>query len=194
MILTDGVELPWISRRKDCPDIAGSESGIAFVIGSGHTLWDDIDACGPFRVERADVICVNDAGMHFPGPIKHWYSNDIQMLQRWIDARRPRYVRDFGGHVESHSCCDGAKHKWPWPGHGTSSLNAVFTALGLGYERVILCGVPLDDNGHYFDPPWVKTNFDREGTLKPWRLLAPKFEGRVKSMSGNSREILGAPS
>ncbi len=191
MILTDGVEVPWISRRKNCPDIAGSESGLVLIVGSGHTVWDDLEN---FGVHIHDVICVNDVGMHFPGHVKHWYSNDTQMLRKWVQARRPRYQMDFGKDIQTHSCCEGAKWKWPWPGHGSSSLNAVFTALALGYDKIILCGVPLDDEGHYFDPPWIRTNFSREATTRHWRLLAPKFEGKVTSMSGNSREILGAPS
>lgn len=190
MILTDGIEVPWITRKRDFPSIAGSCSGCVVILGSGRHVWDDLENAAGWK----EAICVNDVGMHFPGLVKHWYSNDIHMLPRWIAARRPRYVRDFGPVIETHSCTLGARHIWPWPGHGSSSLNAVFTALALGYEKIVLCGVPLDDNGHYFDPPWVTTNFAREGTVRHWRLMAPKFEGRVKSMSGISREILGAPS
>lgn len=189
-MIRDGVEVPWLTRKGDFPAINGY-SGTVLVVSSGHTVWNDLAA---FGMHNHDVICVNDVGMHYPGPVKHWYSNDIQMLPKWVAARRPRYKMDFGKDIEIHSCCEGVKWKWPWPGHGSSSLNAVFTALGLGYDRIILCGVPLDDSGHYFDPPWVKTNFARDATVRHWKLLAPKFEGRVKSMSGNSREILGGPS
>lgn len=190
MILTDSVEIPWISRKRDFPEIAGRYSGAALVVGSGRSVWDDLSQAD----KSLDAICVNDVGMHYPGPVSHWYSNDIAMLPKWIAARRPRYTLDYGKDIQIHSCCEGVKWKWPWPGHGSSSLNAVFTALGLGYEKIILCGVPLDDSGHYFDPPWVKTNFARDATVRHWKLLAPKFQGRVKSMSGNSREILGGPS
>lgn len=195
MILTDTVEVPWLTRKRDFPEIAGSEEGTALVVGSGRCVWDDLGAARSVTMVGWDhVICVNDVGMHYPYYVNHWYSNDIQMLPKWMEARRPRHKIDFESDIQVHSCCDGVKWKWPWPGHGSSSLNAVFTALGLGYEKVILCGVPLDDSGHYFDPPWVKTNFARDATVRHWKLLAPKFEGRVRSMSGNSREILGGPS
>ena len=92
---------------------------------------------------------------------------------------------------------------WPWPGHGTSSLNGCYTGLALGYDEIVLCGAPLDDSGHYFDPPTWHTNFvreipdvDRGGVIQPryWsEAKARIFDGKVKSMSGRTRDLLGAP-
>lgn len=88
---------------------------------------------------------------------------------------------------------------WPWPGFGTSGFNAVLTGLGLGYEEIILAGIPLDDSGHYFDPPNTRTKFTQEvptlnGELKHWADAERNlFKGRVKSLSGRTREVLGAP-
>jgi len=68
----------------------------------------------------------------------------------------------------------------------------------LGYEEIILCGIPLDDAGHDGEPPWRRTNFTREvaGQINNpenrfWKEARLKvFEGRVRSMSGRTREWL----
>lgn len=190
----------WLEKYGifDLPE-QGTCSGPLLIAGSGRCVWDDareyFDGCFP-----GAVMCVNDIGMHWPTPFDHWYSNDWRMLQHWFHARRPRYRMEFDNAIRLHTCSEliGAT-VWPWPGHGSSSLNAVYTGLALGYEPIVLAGVPLDDSGHYFDPPYQtsaesKTNFHREGTLKPWRQFAPYVKGQVFSMSGNSREILGGPS
>ena len=189
----------WLERYgiSELPDHI-THSGPLLIAGSGRCVWNDAREYfeGQFP---GDVMCVNDIGMHWPMPFQHWYSNDWRMLPKWVEARRPRYVMEYDESFVTHSCNEGATIHWPWPGHGSSSLNAVYTGLALGYEPITLCGVPLDDSGHYFDPPYetsphAKTNFHREGTLKPWRQFAPYVKGKVFSMSGNSREILGAPS
>src|SRR5262245_59760919 len=47
----------------------------------------------------------------------------------------------------------GVDRVWPLPPAGpagTSALFAVWVALGLGYARVILVGVPMDNGGRFF--------------------------------------------
>jgi hypothetical protein len=177
----------------------GTCDGPLLIAGSGRCVWEDARECFEGFYEGA-VMCLNDMGMHWPLPFQHWYSNDWRMLPKWFDARRPRYRMEIDDLIRLHTTTDIPNATiWPWPGHGSSALNAVYTGLALGYDPITLCGVPLDDSGHYFDPPYetsphAKTNFHREGTLKPWRQFAPYVKGKVFSMSGNSREILGDPS
>ena len=162
-------------------------TGKLIIVGSARCVWDDLEKTNL----NVDVMAVNDMIMHFPGPLKHAYSNDQKMLPHWINARRPRYIIDWG-RPKAYSCNAG----WPWPGHGTSSLNAVYTALALGYDEIILAGIPLDNSGHYFDPPWVKSNFEnevstRDGEIRFWANAARNiFDGKVKSLSGRTKELL----
>jgi len=164
--------------------------GKLLIVGSGRCVWDDLLKVNPLHF---DVMAVNDMIIHYPGPLKHAYSNDWKMLPHWVNARRPRYVKDWGRPI-SHTC-HGNK-SWPWPGHGTSSLNAVYTGLALGYSEIVIAGVPLDDGGHYFDPPWVKTNFTKEvgmrdGEMKFWANAKREvFDGKVTSLSGRTKELL----
>lgn len=143
-------------------------------------------------------MCVNDIVMHIPLKVSHAYSNDVLRLPWWVKARRPRYRSRFQEQIITHSCNSGVQYRWPFPGHGTSALNACYIGIAMGYERIVLIGIPLDNTGHYFEPPWEESNFLREvpedGSFHFWRLAAKKiFCGRVKSMSGRTRELLGEP-
>ncbi len=178
------------------PEVEGKFGGILVILGSGRCVWDDFSAFLTEFSFQADIMCVNDTVIHYPGLIRHFYSNDFNRSPHMIKARRPELTKAYGGIAHTHSCRKGANYLWPWAGHGTSSLNAVYTGLALGYDSLVLCGVPLDDSGHYFDPPWVKTNFIKEvgrkgsGKVKYWHSAAVNvFEGRVSAMSGRLKEM-----
>ena len=174
------------------PPEAGTERGILVVCASGWSIWEDLEKVGLKNgfEQNFDIMAVNDVGMHLPYRIKHWYSNDLEMLPHWRKARRPRFGTEEtkSENIKLHSC----NSNWGWPGGGTSTLNAVMTGLALGYEKIYICGAPLDNLGHYFDPPWVSTNFARSGGLREWEARKPYFEGKVVSMSGNTKRILDA--
>ncbi len=164
------------------PDCEGTASGPVAVVCGARCVWDDYSAlCGQLSF---DVMCVNDITMHFPESIDHCYSNDLDLLEKWVAARRDQLRHRFGTPI-LHSM-----KTWPWPGHGTSALGAVYTALALGYDEIHLCGAPLDGSGHYFDAPWVESNHDRENIVHWEKARDEVFEDRVFSMSGRTREVL----
>lgn len=199
--LLEGFEFLGISLNEYPREMVNRYSGKLIVVASGRCVWDDLEALGlkgGHYTGAYHVMCVNDVVMHYPGRVSHLYSNDRRRIPGWLQIRRDEIQREYGAVDHTHSCRDGAKHKWPWPGHGSSSLGAVYTGLAMGYEEIVLCGVPLDDSGHYFDPHWKKTNFTREvgqkasGEMMYWANAAKNcFKGRVKSMSGRTRELLG---
>lgn len=169
------------------------------IIGSGRCVWNDL-----IKVNQTldwDVCCINDIIMHYPGYITHAYSNDHHTLNKWVDARRPRYRMDFKENILKHTCQVGRNDHfvWPFPGHGTSALNACYLGIALGYSNIVLAGVPLDNSGHYFDPPWCVTNFinevpERDGELRYWKDAKENiFNGKIKSLSGRTAELLGCP-
>lgn len=177
--------------------LANTKSGGLLIAASGRCVWDDVMQASVVA-DQFDVMVVNDMIMHWPYPFQHAYSNDHVWLHKWLAARRPQHQK-IDGLYDIHTCAvgTGKEHIWPWPGHGTSSLNAVYTGLALGYERIVLCGAPLDSSGHYFDPPWVQSNFhnevkDRDGLPRYWENAARKvFNGKVRSMSGRTQALLG---
>lgn len=183
------------------PAVKRRYSGVLAVCASGHTLWDDLYSLGHRDVwdQNFDIMAVNDAGMHIPHKLTHWYSNDYEWLPKWVAARRPRFVKEGrmweprgGESITTHSCYNAPGAMiWPWPGGGTSTLYGVYTGLALGYSEIVVCGAPLDNGPHYFDPPWQPTTFAKCGDFKSWQNARDRiFEGRVRSLSGNTKRIL----
>jgi len=194
-------------REGDFPDVAGTYSGLLVIAGGGACVWDDLERLGCrwdmhrgcVRVPDGDLMCVNSIGMDMPGEVVHWYANGARDLRAWAAARRPEHRQLWEQNlsrrpIHYHSCNAGFGTCWPVPGHGSSGLNACLVGMGLGYERAVLCGIPVDDSPHYHDPPWRACNFTRESPDKYWERAKTKcFKGRVRSMSGRTREMLGEP-
>lgn len=178
------------------------DGGRLMVVASGRCVWDDVAAAGgvPSPESGIHVMAVNDMICYWPGSLRYAYSNDRRMLPAWIGARRPSHKQRDARAIEVHTLRVGpADGHWPFPGHGTSSLNACYVGLAMGYDDIVLCGAPLDNSGHFFDPPWVATNFETEvpphgaqpELPKWWREARRLLKGKVRAMSGRSREALG---
>lgn len=193
------MELDSLGITGELPEIAGKYEGLLIIAAGGRCVWDDIEKTGQAKNSEVDVMCVNDIIMHYPGKVTHAYSNDGRWLPKWLAARRELHNARWESPLISHSLIQGGKYLWPWPGHGTSSLNAVYTGLGLGYDEIWLCGAPLDNSGHYFDPPWIGSNFENEVAPRDdgpryWEHAAKNiFQGKVKSFSGRTKDLLGEP-
>ena len=190
------------------PAIAGMYRGKSLAIcGDAACVWDDLERAG-FRCDKGngsvaragwDIMAVNKIVETLPGNIEHAYSNEPELMKAFIAARRNEYRQEFDPIKHTHSCNKGAMWKWPWRGMGTSALGACLTAVALGYDKSVLCGVPLDDGSHNGEPPWRKCKFSSGDVADPtegginmvWR-NAIKFvlKGKVKSMSGRTAKWL----
>lgn len=190
------------------PDIAGSYRGRSVVIcADGHSVWDDLEALGgrhmsgrgSVQVPDHDLMVINKLGEIFPGNIEHWYSNEGQHMELFLKSRRREYRREFITPKHTHSCNKGAKHHWPWAGRGTSGLGAVLTALALGYDQIIIAGMPLDNGPHNGEPPWRQTRFMNEAgeTVQGrphtgWdHAIKTVFKGKVKPMGEKLKKWIG---
>jgi hypothetical protein len=68
---------------------------------------------------------------------------------------------------------------------GSSSIVGTLAALAMGYKKIVLCGVPL--TGLAFE------GNSYEAFRPGWEYHLNKFLGKVKSTSGWTQELLGAP-
>lgn len=91
----------------------------------------------------------------------------------------------------------------------TSAGKAALIGLALGFERIVLCGCPLDGSGYFpgeCEGIWKDPGCARIGDAKKQgakiirrykermvELAATTFKGRVFSMSGYTKDLLGAP-
>jgi hypothetical protein len=166
----------------------GRFGGVALVIGSAGCVWDDAAAAlelGEFQ----GVVGCNLAAIYWPGQMDAWVTLHFEKFNLWAERRRR-------ARLPPHRSEIGLKQTLPhFAGQtsvGSSGLYALKVALiDLGYERAVLCGVPMSHEAAHFDDPkpWKSAHVYRKG----WLEALPEIKDRARSMGGWSAELLGRP-
>ena len=172
----------------------------ALIFGRAIGVWDEVEQAKTL-CEFDTVIGVGQAGCDYPYKLDHWVSFHTDLMPHWIDKRQ-RNGHPPAGQFWS---CDyknrPSRYKPPVPvklvkvSGGSSGFVAIHVALGnspgLGANKVVLAGIPMTaEAGHYDEVgDWTEAKkYKREWTEQKAFLM-----GRVKSMSGWTQEMLGAP-
>jgi hypothetical protein len=187
--------LQYVNPLGELPQVKGH--GDLLLIGSAAGVWEDLRRYEPIHGKQ-DRMAVNDMMSHYPGRLDHGVTLHKDKLPGFGFNQAYRASHEAWPPMQTHS---KYKHDWVkhvWPIHrdgGTSGLFGVFIGLLMGYDRVILAGIPCDDSPRFFDPPWQKhEQFGRETTHQEWLKARDRvFDGRVKSLSGNTKIWLGEP-
>jgi hypothetical protein len=184
--MIDKITIQYVQPTGDLPDIVGTKQGAKLlVIGSAACVWDDLSR---YDFHGHDLMAVNDMMMHFPDKLDYGATCHPEKLPAW----------SFFKKMEIHSHIPNDLVTWYWPLHrqgGTSGLFAITVGLLMGYDRIVLAGVPCDDSPRFFEPPWkTHAQFGRDSVMDEWRDAAKNiFNDKVKSLSGKTRELLGEP-
>lgn len=196
-LLSQCLNLLGRSRSEYDETILGKYSGKAVVCASGSTLWEDLKKVGFTEGkwdQNFDVITVNRVLSDIPCRVSHAWSNHFRQLMDWHAARdETKLMADRKGpKIRFHSTTPyKGMTAWKVPGHGTSTLNAIYLGCLLGYDEIYVCGAPMDSSPRYYEPPWHKSIFEHEGLHKPWRKAGRELKN-VYGMSGYSKEFFGA--
>lgn len=150
------------------------------VVGTAAGVWDDLEVWRP----SGPVMLVNRAIKDYDGA-----ASAGAALHEWsVSAWAPKVP------VWSPRAAPGITNIAPatleW--HGTSALYAVEVLLRRYHaRRIVLTGCPLDGTGHYYKPGDLGLYLDhyRAG----WLAALPYLAGRVRSMGGWTRDVLGTP-
>ena len=179
----------------DLPSIAGTYSGECVIIGPAPGGFADAKR----YCDARDIMAVNDIGMYLPR-LAHWVTPHADMFQAYRKIRSLRYTDPS---VICH-CKQGGEDlpsiKWPISGHFgiLGGPTAAIVAIGLGYRKVILAGLPASNTGHFY-PDEIPAEFTerwdhgQQHVLDAWQRIADWAPGKIKSLSGNTRKIFGAP-
>lgn len=174
----------------------------AVILGGAASVWDDHERAR--EIGRFDAtIAVNDALAHYPGEVEIAATLHPEKLSDWLAARDaagyspPTIIAAHKGNTQvgrRNACPVDYVTDYRWPGmsaSGSSGLFAVKVAIEHGFERIVLCGVPMQADGrHFFDArPWSEVNSFTEA----WKAALPRINGATRSMSGWTRQLLGAP-
>ena len=160
---------------------------VALILGGASSVWTDTEAALSLG-EFDGVIGANLIGIYWPGSFDAFVSLHPEKFGLWTERRRRRGL-------PAHKAMIGLNDTDPrFPGQdgpGSSGLFALKVALiDLGFDRAVLCGVPLTETPHFNDEVgW------RHATKyhAAFHSILPQIADRTRSMSGLTRDVLGEP-
>lgn len=191
--------------------------GCAIICGAAPSLLEDLEAARAMRPD-ATVLGVKFAACVIP-EIEHvWTQHGELSLKIKEAAGRPITVharpRKFQKNIiggwflpTPNEAWQAIDYVWPtmnWAFGSSGAGGALWAKHGMGFDEVIMAGIQLSvDNLGYVDgygqkPKRSDGKFAPEDSVHHWLqlLINHKQNGRTKgiySMSGKTREVLGAP-
>lgn len=186
------------------------------VVGSAPCAHEDLAAARKLYPD-AEVMLVNGACTMVENA-EHMLAGHTVKAEEFVKARKEAFPgRQIRVHANWARIGRQPKREFPsvtdWHGAhvssgATSAGKAAMIGLDLGYHPIILCGCPMDGSGYSFDEAIVSQDksCQRVGdpkvqdrrTIRGYRerlvaLSKTVFKDKVFSMSGFTREHLGAP-
>jgi hypothetical protein len=164
--------------------------GLFLVLGGAPSVWAELEAATALLGDRGfGVAACNNAAVVYDGQLDAFATLHPEHLTRWRRERKGN--ADFWAFVPTaHAGCVAEVLAERWA--GSSGLYAAQAALdGMAASGVILCGVPMDPAaGHFtYGGRWT----GGEGYRKGFVAALPHIGGRVRSMSGWTRDLFGPP-
>lgn len=180
------------------PAIAGKCGGHLVIIGSGQCTWED--TARAFKLfenagVKPNIMAINVA---FLG-LEWLFRNDKIDINHFVSLHKEYLtLRDIyvKGRCKTHCTSSGpfVDYVWQYHGGGSSGLFALKVGLLLGYSKIVICGIPVDDTPRFYDPPWVgiRSGIWDRAVLLEWDSMR-HLASKIKSMSGNSKKVFGEP-
>lgn len=173
----------------------------ALIVGCSDSVWDDVTEAQ--NLTRFDAVyCVKLAGVHWPHQFQTWITLHPEWMQKYADERaslgRPggyEWVAPLKGEVGRHAQHEPNRRvSYRWPGMNASASSGIYgakVALDDGFERVVLAGIPMQAGGKHFTRGKEWTQCD--AFLVGLKNSIPFLKDKVRSVSGLTKELLGAP-
>jgi len=170
----------------------------AIILGGAACVWEDMEAALALGTYDA-TIATNDTLAYHSGEVDYAVSLHPQKYAGWLDERqrkdfpRPKCVVTFPEYSKGGCVKIDLFVNYKWPGmakSGSSGLFAVKVALDQGFKKIVLCGIPMTLQPHFFG---AKDWKDSDKFWPAWETMQDKFKTETRSMSGRTMELLGCP-
>lgn len=206
-LLRERIEPPVIeghAAQGSQPGYPHLHSGTVLVCGFAATLWDDLAAVESVK-PGLPIIAVNEAAVHLPAFAIYSFHTEAEKLGRWTKEQRENFGDGFTVHGSGsrdfyeHNIRNYPHVQYWWAAsasRGSSGWCARILAGMMGFDEVVLCGIPLDHR-RYADkkPAWYWQSGRTNAVTvfqKAVKADTVHHEG-CYSVSGWTRELLGAP-
>lgn len=192
-------------------------SGTLLVVGSAPCLFEDVDRARTLRPD-AQILLVNGAATAIENA-EHVLSGHSYKAEEFAAARRKKFPLAMPWRLHAtitqkhlHEAGPAFPSVTDWwdksycQGATSISKGAELGFRALGFEEVILCGAPMDGSGYFvgectqnidclrIGDPRLQQHRSIDGYRRKFRdKFAPRYVGRLFSMSGFTRSIVGEP-
>lgn len=186
----------------------------ALVIGCASGVWQEVRAAKALAVYDA-IYCVKQMGIHYSKPFDVWITLHPEVMD---DYERQRNVFDFPNgyqivappkselghdHKDKGNIARRVSYLWNENNNASASsgIYGAKVALEDGFERIVLAGIPMTPEAGHFLPDSRTVSGVRRGSTwqgqsaftEGYRMAVPFLRGKVRSMSGLTRDNLGHP-
>lgn len=168
------------------------------IVGDGNTMLDDVKEFNSWNIPH-DVYSVNRSMLYFERQIDHWCAIDSEESAWFMENINDNITPDKPILRHTIGYFPGAydvywEQDYPFTDEiqrriwiGNSGYFALLTALHMGYEKIVLLGMPLNHQPHWYEKPdepppmWAGKAFTQWVDLK---LKRPEAAARVRAMPG----------
>lgn len=165
---------------------------ILAIVGSAPNALDDLygflESLLPLPDRNVDVMAIGlDAVKRIKGSVRYITTNHPEDIPAIVAEMHRIGCGDYQliCHLPGHQVDIVEPYRPPLGRSGSSAMTGTLAALRMGYDRIVLCGCPLTGNAPEGNP--------YEAFRLGWEDRKEELLGKVRSVSGWTRELLGAP-
>lgn len=185
----------------------------ALVIGCAANVWEDVKAACDL-VHYDAVYCVKQIGINYPRTFQTWITLHPEAMDDYEAQRHNLGLpngyeivapppHELGMHGAKGNITRRVSYLWSNKSNASASsgIYGAKVALEDDFDRVVLAGIPMTPEAGHFKPEsknvagqvrgkvWTQHNAFVSG----FNFAVPYLIGNVKSMSGHTMKVLGAP-
>ena len=171
---------------------------VVAIVGDGNTMPHDLDTFRGWDIPH-DIYSVNRSMLYFQEQVDHWCAIDSEESAWFMENIHPGITPDrqilrhtigyfplaFDVFWEQVYPFTDEIQRRIWIGN--SGYFALLTALHMGYEKIVLLGMPLNHEPHWYEKPdepppmWAGKAFTQWVDFK---LKRPEAAAKVRAMPG----------
>lgn len=178
------------------------DKDVLLIIGDGRNVLHDIARWYDIAegIVEYDTMCVNYSAKICPHKFEHYSAGDAHMpdMRNMAEALPASVLKHaWNANCPSFDIFWARNGRGGW--NGTSGNLALKIGMAFDYTRIVLAGCPMDNSGNWYSDTVpeddIKAKKDHRHHLWKWSEISLRPVGRfVRSLSGNTRDLLGEPS
>ncbi len=165
-------------------------SKIAIILGGADTVWRELEMSRALAPD-APVIACNHAARDYDGELAAWISMHPELVPSWKAQRAAAGRPPAASYWTTHHRVSPIPINRVRAMGGSSGLLCVFVGIELGFDRMMLCGVPMCQNGKHYDNTRKWT--EARQYWPAWERALPTIRDKVRSWGGHTLHMLGSP-